>query len=414
MIGRRAGNMIRDEFPVLSRVEKGKPIVYLDNAATTQKPNLVIDTITRFYRNENATIHRGIYELSEKATEAYTEAHRKVARLIGADSERSIIFTRNATEALNLIASAWGREHISSGDEILITLMAHHSDIVPWLQLAKEKGAKVIWAEITDTGELDLRDLKRKITKTTKIVSVMHCSNVLGSINPVSEIGKWAHEVDALFVVDGAQSAPHLPIDVKEMDCDFFAFSGHKMFGPTGIGVLYGKEEILQHMEPYVVGGDMISEVHLDHAKWNELPWKYEAGTSNIAGGIGLGAAVDYIQSIGWETILQQERELCRYAYSKLEAIEDIIFYGPPKEKERVPLISFNLKGLHPHDLATALAEEGICVRAGHHCTQPLMRRLGVAATTRVSFAPYNTTEEIDRLAEALEKSRKFFSYAVS
>lgn len=406
--------MIRDEFPVLSRTEKGKPIVYLDNAATTQKPNRVIDTITHFYRDENATIHRGIYELSVNATDAYTEAHRKVARLIGADSERSIIFTRNATEALNLIASAWGREHISSGDEILIALMAHHSDIVPWLQLAKEKGAKVIWAEITDTGELDLRDLKRKITEKTKIVSVMHCSNVLGTINPVAEIGEWAHEAGALFVVDGAQSVPHMPVDVKELDCDFLAFSGHKMFGPTGIGVLYGKEEILENMEPYVVGGDMISEVHLDHAKWNELPWKYEAGTSNIAGGIGLGAAVDYIQSIGWETILQQERELCRYAYSKLEAIEDIVFYGPPKEKERVPLISFNLKGLHPHDVATVLAEEGICVRAGHHCTQPLMRRLGVAATTRVSFAPYNTTEEIDRLAEALEKSRKFFSYAVS
>ena len=399
---------VRHDFPILHQEVHGHPLVYLDNAASSQKPLRVIEAIDDYYRRYNANVHRGIHKLSEEATTAYEEARKKVARFINARSPKEVIFTRNTTESINLVAYSWGRANIREGDEILLTEMEHHSNLVPWQLLAQEKGARLRFVPITDDGLLDLDALDGLLTERTKLVSVVHMSNVLGTINPVAEIVRRAHEVGALVLLDGAQSVPHLRVDVQALDCDFLAFSGHKMCGPTGIGVLYGKRELLEAMPPFLGGGDMIREVHLERSTWNSLPWKFEAGTPSIAQGIGLGYAVDYLTEIGMEAIHAHEREVTAYALSRLSEIPGITLYGPPV-KLRGGVVSFNLEGVHPHDIATILDSEGVAIRAGHHCAQPLMRRLGVVATARASFYLYNTCEEVDVLVRAVEKAKQIF-----
>ncbi len=399
---------VRRDFPVLHQEVHGHPLVYLDNAASSQKPLRVIEAIDAYYRRYNANVHRGIHKLSEEATTAYEEARQKVARFINARSPKEVVFTRNATESINLVAYSWGRANIREGDEILLTEMEHHSNLVPWQLLAQEKGARLRFIPVTDDGLLDLDALDTLLTERTKLVSVVHMSNVLGTINPVAEIVHRAHEVGALVLLDGAQSVPHLKVDVQALDCDFLAFSGHKMCGPTGIGVLYGKREILEAMPPFLGGGDMIREVHLEWSTWNSLPWKFEAGTPSIAQGIGLGYAVDYLTEIGMEAIHAHEQEVTAYALSRLSEIPGITLYGPPA-KLRGGVVSFTLEGVHPHDIATILDAEGVAIRAGHHCAQPLMRRLGVVATARASFYLYNTCEEVDALVRAVEKAKQIF-----
>ena len=380
---------IREDFPILKRKINGHPLIYFDNTATTQKPVQVINAIKEFYEKYNANIHRGVHTLSQEASELYEKAHEKVADFINADW-REVIFVRNTTEAINLVANILDLED----GEVVVSMMEHHSNLVPW----QDKNLKVV--NIKKDGTLDMEDLKEKITKKTKLVAITHVSNVLGTINPVEEIGKMAHEVGALFLVDGAQSVPHMPIDVRKMDCDFLAFSGHKMLGPTGIGVLYGKKDLLEELPPFLKGGDMISHVWVDKATWNELPWKYEAGTPNIAGGVGLGAAVDYLKSIGVENVRRHEEELVRYALDGLSSL-GVEIYGP---EERGGLISFNLDGIHPHDVAYFLDRKGIAVRSGHHCAQPLMRYFGIKGTVRASFYIYNTKWEIDKFLDVLKE----------
>ena len=397
---------IRKDFPILNVKVHGKPLIYLDNAATSQKPKAVIDSITNYYENYNANIHRSIHKLGEDATAAYEEAHKKVADFINADFEE-IVFTKNTTESINLLAYSL-TQSLKPGDEIAISQMEHHSNLVPWQQLAIKNNLKLKFIEINKDGTLNNESIKKNITKKTKIVSVTHVSNVLGTINDVEKIGKIAHNNGAFFIVDGAQSVPHMPVDVKNLDCDFMAFSGHKMLGPTGIGVLYGKKELLENMPPFLYGGEMIKEVKFENTRFNDLPWKFEAGTMNIAEAIGLGAAIDYLNEVGMENIEKHEKELVKYAYEKLLEIKELEIYGPSAEK-RSGLVAFNVKGVHAHDTAQILDGEGIAIRAGHHCTMPLHSLLGISASARASFYLYNTKEEVDKLAEGIKKVIKVF-----
>ena len=400
--------IIKQDFPIFKRRIYGKPLIYLDNAATTQKPRQVIEAIREFYQNYNANVHRGVYRLSVEATEAFENARAKVARFINAkDSE--IVFTKNATEALNLVAYSWGLCNLKKGDRILLTEMEHHSNIVPWQLVAKHTGAVVDYIPINEDGLLVDEEVDRLLNLEPKIVSITQASNVLGTINDVKEIVEKAHKVGAIAVVDAAQSVPHMRVDVKELGCDFLAFSGHKALGPLGVGVLYGKRDLLKDMNPFLGGGDMISRVWLSGAEWNELPWKFEAGTSSVADVIGLGAAVDYLNSIGMSRVRAHEVRLTEYALKRLSEISDIRIYGPRDLDKRSGVISFNLSGIHPHDLATILDEEGIAIRAGHHCAMPLMTKLGVAATARASFYIYNSESDIDALVEGLYKARRVF-----
>ncbi len=420
---------IRADFPILGRkVRNGKRLIYFDNAATTQKPKQVIDAIYNYYMNYNANIHRAVHQLSEEATEAYEGSRAKVARFINAKSDE-IIFVRNATEAINLVAYAWGRANIRAGDTIVVSEMEHHSNIVPWQILAREKGARLHYIRIdhdTNTsrddhekgeggdsggdGSLILDDLYHAISHgNVKLLAISHMSNVLGNINPVKEMVEICRDKGIRVLVDGAQSAPHMPVDVKDIDCDFFAFSAHKMLGPTGVGILYTKREILDAMDPFLGGGDMIREVHKYDAVWNDLPWKFEAGTPNIADVIGFGAAVDYLNTIGMENVRLYEHELTRYMLSRLTEVKGLRLYGSMDADRRGAVFSFNLADIHPHDLATILDEDGIAIRSGHHCAQPLMERLGVAATSRASLYIYNTKEEIDRFIDSLERARLIF-----
>ena len=396
---------IRKDFPILNRKIHGKQLVYLDNAATSQKPRQVIEAIDDYYKNHNANIHRSIHTLGEEATQKYEEAHENVAEFINADSYQNIIFTKNTTESLNLLAYSLTSK-LKKGDEIVISQMEHHSNFVPWQQLAKQRDLKLKFIKINEEGLLDAKSINESITKKTKIVSITHVSNVLGTINQIQDIAKIAHEKGALMIADGAQSAPHMPVDVKKLDVDFYAFSGHKMLGPTGIGVLYGKKELLEEMQPFLYGGEMIREVRFDDTKFNDLPWKFEAGTMNIAEGIGLSAAIDYLNNIGMEQIQKKDRELADYAMKRLKEIKDLTIYGP---KERGAVVSFNLKDIHAHDVSQILDSEGIAIRAGHHCCMPLMSVLKVPATARASFYLYNTEEEIDKLISGLHKVRKVF-----
>ncbi len=400
---------IRNDFPILKRSIRDKPLIYLDNAATTQKPKQVIDALIRYYEYHNANIHRAAHTLSEESTKAYEDAREKVAKFINADKEE-IIFVRNATEAINLVAYTWARVNIKEGDRIVITEFEHHSNIVPWQLLAKEKGALLEYIRIDDEGMLIIDDLHNLISKNNvKMLSFSQMSNVLGSIAPAREIIKYAHEHNITTLLDGAQSVPHMPVDVKELDCDFMAFSAHKMLGPTGVGVLYAKRSYLESMPPFLGGGDMIKEVHKYDTRWNDLPWKYEAGTPNIADVISFGSAIDYLLEVGMENIHNYEQRLTKYALEKLSSIKGLEIYGTFDVKKRGGIVSFNLGDIHPHDLATILDEDGIAIRSGHHCAQPLMDKLNVAATSRASFYLYNTKEEIDALVNSLERARMIF-----
>ena len=400
---------IREDFPILERQVYGKPLVYLDNAATSQKPRQVIDALVDYYENYNANIHRAVHCLGEEATAAYEEARAKVAKFINAPSPESIIFTRNTTEAINLVAYTWGRANVHEGDEILLTQMEHHSNLIPWQRLAAEKGASVRYIELTDSQTLALDGLENLFDARTRIAAMPHVSNSLGTINPVEKIAAEARRNGTLFLVDGAQGAPHLPVDVQAIGCDFYAFSAHKMLGPTGVGVLYGRPELLEEMEPFLSGGEMIRKVTYEGATWNDLPWKFEAGTPNIADVIAFGAAIDYLNELGMENVREHEVEITDYALTHLSQLEDIVMYGPPDPRERGGVVSFNFGDLHPHDIGTVLDHHGVAIRAGHHCTQPLMRTLGVSGTARASFYVYNTPEEVDVLVEGLEATRDFF-----
>ena len=398
---------IRQDFPILERRIAEKKLVYLDNAATSQKPRRVIQTLTDHYELHNANIQRGVHRLAEESTAAYEGAREKVARFLGAPDHAGLIFTRGTTESINLVAHAWGRKNLREGDEIVLTEAEHHSNLVPWQLAARATGAKLRFISVLEDGTLDMEEAERLIGPRTKLVSCIHASNVLATINPVERLAEMAHENGALMLADGAQSAPHLPVDVEAMGCDFFAGSGHKMLGPTGVGFLWGRHEVLEEMDPFLGGGEMIREVHLDHSTWNDIPHKFEAGTMNIAQAIGLGAAVGYLDELGMENVREHERRLGEYAYRRLSEIEGIVLYGP--EEDRTGLVSFSLPDVHPHDLSQILDEEGIAIRSGHHCCQPLMRRLGVAATARASFYLYNTEEEVDALVGAVTRAREFF-----
>lgn len=399
---------LRQLFPILDQQVNGKPLVYLDSAATSQKPLPVIEAIDNYYRQYNSNVHRGVHTLGTKATDAYEGAREKVRRFIGAASTEEIIFTRGTTTAINLVAASYGRANVREGDEIVITYMEHHSNIIPWQQVAKQTGATLKYIPLQPDGTIRLEDVEQTVTPNTKIVAIMYVSNVLGTINPVKEIAQIAHKNGAVVVVDGAQSTPHMKVDVQDIDCDFYAFSGHKMCGPTGIGVLYGKKHLLEQMEPVEFGGEMIDFVGLYESTWKELPWKFEGGTPIIAGAIGLGAAIDFLEQVGLDHIAEHEHRLAQYALEQLATIDGLTIYGP---KERAGLVTFNIDGVHPHDVATVLDAEGIAVRAGHHCAQPLMKWLNVTATARASFYLYNTEEEIDALVSALKKTKEYFSY---
>jgi cysteine desulfurase / selenocysteine lyase len=398
---------IRRDFPIFDRRIDGKKLVYLDNAATSQKPRQVIQTLTEYYERHNANIHRGVHHLAEEATAAYEEARQKVARFLGAPDTAGLIFTRGTTEAINLVAYAWGRKFLREGDEVVLTEAEHHSNLVPWQLTARATGATLRFIPIREDSTLDMEEAERLIGPRTRLVGCIHASNVLATINPVEELTRMAHDAGALMLVDGAQSAPHLPVDMEKLGCDFFACSGHKMLGPTGVGLLWGRPEILEDMDPFMGGGEMIREVRLDHSTWNDLPYKFEAGTMNIAQAVGLGAATDYLDKLGMQNVREHERRLGEYAYRRLSEIEGITVYGP--KKDRTGLISFSLPDVHPHDLSQLLDDKGIAIRSGHHCAQPLMRRLGVAATARASFYLYNNEEEVDALVEVLVHAREFF-----
>ena len=399
---------IRKDFPILDQIVNDEPLVYLDNAATTQKPKAVLEAVNRYYQEDNANVHRGVHTLAERATASYEGARETVRRFINASSTKEVLFTRGTTTGLNWIGR-FAEEILEEGDEVLISIMEHHSNILPWQEACRKTGAKLVYAYLKDGG-LDLEDFREKLTDRTKFVSITHASNVLGVINPVQEIAQLAHEKGAIMVVDGAQSIPHMKIDVQKLDADFFVFSGHKMAGPTGIGVLYGKEHYLNQMSPVEFGGEMIDFVYEQSATWKELPWKFEAGTPNMAGAIGLAAAIDYLEAIGMDAIECHEQDLIAYVFPKLQAIEGLKIYGSQDLAKRSGVISFNLGDLHPHDLATALDYEGVAVRAGHHCAQPLIQYLEVPATARASFYLYNTKEDCDKLVEALIKTKEFFN----
>ena len=400
--------ILRRDFPILDQIVNDEPLVYLDNAATTQKPTQILEAIAAYYEKDNANVHRGVHTLAERATAAYEAARERVRSFIHAASTKEVLFTRGTTTSLNWVAR-YAENVLQPGDEVLISVMEHHSNIIPWQEACKKTGARLIYAYLKD-GMLDLADFRSKLTEKTRFVALAHVSNVLGVVNPIKEIAELVHQANALLVVDGAQSVPHMKIDVQDLDVDFFAFSGHKMLGPTGIGVLYGKEELLERMSPVEFGGEMIDFVYEQEATWEELPWKFEAGTPNIAGAIGLAAAIDYLDKIGMETVHQYEQELIAYVFPKLQAVEGLTIYGSEDLAQRSGVISFNLAGLHPHDVATALDYEGVAVRAGHHCAQPLLSYLGVAATVRASFYLYNTKADCDKLVEALQKTKEFFN----
>ncbi|MEW5701632.1 MAG: cysteine desulfurase [Candidatus Zixiibacteriota bacterium] len=400
---------VRADFPILKRTIHGSPLIYLDSAATTQKPECVINAISEHYRRTNANVHRGIYALSAQATDLYEGARARVASFIGAGSPEEIVFTRNTTESLNLIASAWGAAHLKPGDEILLTEMEHHSNLVPWFLVAKRTGAVIRYLPIGDDGTLLLDRWEERFTERTRIVSVTHVSNVLGVINPIAEIAARAHRGGAIMVVDGAQGVPHTTVDVTALGADFLAFSAHKMLGPTGVGVLYGRRELLDAMEPHLGGGDMIRTVTFNGATWNDLPWKFEAGTPDVAGVIGLGAAVDYLAALGMDAVRRHEISLTRYALERLRELETIEVYGPADPARRAGVIAFNDRQIHPHDLATVLDRRGIAIRAGHHCAQPLLERLGRSATARASFYVYNDRQDVDQFITGLVVAEKFF-----
>ncbi|SEP94586.1 cysteine desulfurase / selenocysteine lyase [Virgibacillus subterraneus] len=397
---------IRQQFPILDQEVNGHPLVYLDSSATSQKPLQVIEAVDAYYRQDNSNVHRGVHTLGTRATDKYEGAREKVRRFINANSTAEVIFTRGTTTSINTVAYSYARANLKAGDEIVITPMEHHSNIIPWQQAAKATGATLKYIPLQPNGTFTLDDVRETITGNTKVVAVTHVSNVLGTVNPVKEVAQIAHQNDAVTVVDGAQGAPHMKVDVKELDCDFYAFSGHKMCGPTGIGVLYGKRELLEDMEPVEFGGEMIDFVNLYDSTWKELPWKFEGGTPIIAGAIGLGAAIDFLNDVGLENITAHEQKLADYALKNLRSIDGITIYGPEK---RAALVTFNLDDVHPHDTATVLDAEGIAVRAGHHCAQPLMKWLEVVATARASFYLYNTEEDIDRLVDGLLKTKEYF-----
>lgn len=407
MIGRE----LREQFPILNQEINGHPLVYLDSAATSQKPRSVIDAIQAYYEKDNSNVHRGVHTLGSRATDAYEGAREKVARFINAARTEEIVFTRGTTSALNLVASSYGRSVCGVGDEIVITQMEHHSNFIPWQQVAKATGATLKFIPMQEDGTLLLSDVEQSITDRTKIVSIAYASNVLGIVNPVKQIAEIAHRHGAVIVVDGAQSTPHMRIDVQDLDCDFYALSGHKMCGPTGIGALYGKMALLEKMEPIEFGGEMIDFVELYDSTWKDVPARFEAGTPIIAGAVGLGAAIDFLNEVGLDNIHKHEMQLGAYAVERLSEIEGISIYGP--RSERIGLVTFNLDDVHPHDVATVLDAKGIAVRAGHHCCQPLMRWLKVSATARASFYLYNTEADIDRLAEALRETKEYFSDAI-
>ncbi|MEK6968585.1 MAG: cysteine desulfurase [Nanoarchaeota archaeon] len=401
-------NKIIVEFPILSRKIKEKHLVYLDNAATTQKPKQVIKALVDYYENNNANVHRGVHTLSVEATEAYEESRNKTAKFINAERQE-IIFTKNQTESSNLILYSWAFDNLKRGDEVVLSVMEHHSNLVPWQQLQK-KGVKLKFIDIDSNGELKIEQAKKFIGNKTKLVTVCHASNVLGTINPVKELARMAHEKGALIHVDGAQSVPHMPVNVKELDVDFLSFSAHKMLGPTGIGVLYGRKELLENMKPFMYGGDMIKEVKLYETRYNDLPYKFEAGTPNIADAIAFGAAIDYLTKFGMQNIANHQEKLMKYAIPNIKKIKGLTLFGPNDAKKRVGVLSFSLKGIHPHDIASILDAEGVAIRSGHLCCQPLMNRLGVNALARASTYIYNTEDCLDVLFEGIKKAQKVFS----
>ncbi|HAA5113012.1 TPA_asm: cysteine desulfurase [Listeria monocytogenes] len=400
---------IRADFPILDQEINGKPLAYLDNAATSQKPKQVIEALTHYYEFDNANVHRGVHTLAARATDAYESARGKVAKFIHAREVAEIIFTRGTTSAINLVVDSYAEANIEAGDEIVISYLEHHSNLIPWQQLAKRKGAVLKYIELEEDGTISVEQAKKTIGEKTKIVALAHVSNVLGTITPIKEIAAIAHQFGAVILVDGAQAVPHMEVDVVDLDADFYAFSGHKMMAPTGIGALYGKRELLDAMEPTEFGGEMIDFVELYDSTWKELPWKFEAGTPIIGGAIALGAAIDYLAEVGLENIHAHEQALASYAMEEMSKIEGITIYGPKDASKRCGLVTFNLEGAHPHDIATILDEDGVAIRAGHHCAQPLMKWLDVSSTARASFYIYNTKEEIDALIDGLKLTKEYF-----
>ena len=397
------------QFPILARVDDGKPLVYLDSAATAQKPAAVIDAMATLQRRSNANIHRGVYPLAQESTDAFEGARRIVAGWIGAAYEETL-FAKNVTEAINLVAYSWGRRNVGPGDRVLITQMEHHSNIVPWQLLCREVGAELEYVEVRDDGTLDLDSLDAGLARGPKLLAVTHVSNVLGTVNPIADIVTRAHDAGALVLVDGAQAVPHYKVDVRELGADFYGFTGHKLYGPTGVGVLYGRRDLLEEMPPFLAGGDMISSVDWQESRWNSLPWKFEAGTSPFTEAAGLGVAVDWFASLGIDNVVAHERDLTAYALERLGDIPGLRIYGPPTAGEhRGTAISFAIEGVHPHDVAEIVARHNICIRAGHHCAQPLMRRLGVPATSRASFGVHNSRGDVDKLVDALNDVRRVF-----
>ncbi|TDL67979.1 cysteine desulfurase [Paenibacillus amylolyticus] len=401
---------IREQFPILHQEINGHPLVYLDSAATSQKPRAVIEAVKHYYEYENSNVHRGVHTLGSRATDAYEGAREKVAKFINARSTQEIIFTRGTTTALNLVASSYARANCKEGDEIVITQMEHHSNLIPWQQVAKETGATLKYIPLQPDGHIELADVEKTITNNTKIVAIAYVSNVMGLIHPVKQIAEIAHRNGAVIVFDGAQSTPHMKVDVQDLDCDFYALSGHKMCGPTGIGALYGKKALLESMEPIEFGGEMIDDVGLYESNWKELPWKFEGGTPIIAGAVGLGAAIDFLEQIGMDEIAHHESVLAAYATERLAEIDGLTIYGPAKR--HVGVVTFNLGDVHPHDVATVLDASGVAIRAGHHCCQPLMRWLEVSSTARASFYLYNNEQDVDRLVSALIQTKEYFGDA--
>ena len=402
--------MIRREFPTLEQAVNGRPLVYLDNAATSQKPKVVLDALRAYYEDDNSNVHRGIHELSRRATVAYEESRAKVASWVGANEPSEIVWTRGTTEAINLVSSAWGLDNVGEGDEILISVLEHHSNIIPWQLLARRTGAVIKYIELDEQGRWILDELPHLLTNRTKIVAISHVSNALGTVNPVKRVAAAAHEVGALVLVDGAQGAVHTKVDVKDLGVDYYAFSGHKMCGPTGIGALWARRDLLDSMEPYQGGGEMIHFVGRDESSWATVPHKFEAGTPNIAGAIGMGAAIDFLSEVGMDAIAEHEHKLLGYALERMNKVDGICIYGPQSPDEHSALISFTLGDAHPHDISTILDSEGIAVRAGHHCAQLAMQHFGISATARASIYLYNTESDIDRLIEGLEQVRSIFS----
>ena len=406
-------NRIRQDFPILSREVHGLPLVYLDNAATSQKPRSVIQALADYYEGYNSNVHRGVHSLSMEATDRYEEARAKVASFIGATEPESIVWTRNTTEGINLVAHTWARQNIRPGDEIVVSQIEHHSNLVPWQQVAAEQGAELRFLPMANDGSMDMGEVDSIITPRTRLLAVVHSSNSLGTIHPVKDLAEMARSVGAAVLVDGAQSVPHMPVDVADLDCDFLAFSGHKMMGPTGIGALYVKRDVLEEMEPFLTGGEMVLEVSYERASWNALPMRFEAGTPNIADAVALGAAVDYLDALGMDNVRTHEVELTRYALERFRELEEIDVFGPADLDRRGGVVSFNSVDVHPHDLGTVLDRQGIAIRTGHHCTMPVMRKLGLAATARASFYVYNTEDEVDLLVDGIKRALRYFGDGV-